>query len=438
MRWGTRTPWHDHTHDGAMGHKLSIVIFLLSILLLTGCTSYQPLPKSAYSDEDRQLFSSIPDELKSPTVEILYATDRARIVDKKKTIYGRDRSPSLAFGSARVNLGRDLSWDDVMTWTVSEGGARRAIEPRISSIVEISKLPPSPYPFTEGKDGRVILESTIAAQRDRAQRLFQEAIRQRLSRTERKSVEVLIHGVGDKFNETLIRTGVLHHLFGRQGVAVLYSWPAGQVGGLRGYSRDRESGEFTVFHLKEFFRTLTEVDEIGQINISAHSRGADVILTALRELIIEARASGSDPRKQLRIANLILIAPDLDSEVVSQRVNAEALNLALDRVTIYVNDRDAAISASSALFASDRRIGSYNPSQLTAMQRQRLEALGNVDIIAYSGQQGGFLGHSYYRAPVVLADVFLLLRGALPGGEHGRPLKPLGPSVWSIDDRYLQ
>jgi esterase/lipase superfamily enzyme len=70
----------------------------------------------------------------------------------------------------------------------------------------------------------------------------------------------------------------------------VYSWPAGQAGLLRGYSGDRESGEFTVFHLKEFIRTIAAIDEVEKINFSAHSRGTDVILTALRELIIEARA----------------------------------------------------------------------------------------------------------------------------------------------------
>ena len=111
---------------------------------------------------------------------------------------------------------------------------------------------------------------------------------------------------------------------------VLYSWPAGKAGLLTGYTHDRESGEFTVFHLKEFIRTVAAMGEIEQINITAHSRGTDVILTALRELVIEASASGNNPRKALKVENLVLIALDLDVEVTSQRTVAEALPLLWD------------------------------------------------------------------------------------------------------------
>ena len=38
----------------------------------------------------------------------------------------------------------------------------------------------------------------------------------------------------------------LWHFLGRQGVPILYTWPAG-FGGLRGYTRDRESGSSPSF-----------------------------------------------------------------------------------------------------------------------------------------------------------------------------------------------
>ena len=253
----------------------------------------------------------------------------------------------------------------------------------------------------------------------------------------RKQVHMYIHGIKDEFGETLIRLAVGYHLFGRQDIPILYSWPAGEPGLLQAYTRDRESGEFTIFHLKQFLRTIAAMEEIEQINISAHSRGTDVILTALRELVIEARAAGRDPRKTLRIGNLVLIAPDLDVEVISQRATAEALTFAFGRVTIYVNEHDTAIRVSTQLFESDQRIGSVDPSELTDWQKRSLEQTNNIDVIFYSGGEGGFLGHSYYRAPVILADIFLLFEGKLPGAANGRPLAPLGDSMWSIDDNYL-
>lgn len=174
------------------------------------------------------------------------------------------------------------------------------------------------------------------------------------------------------------------------------------------------------------------------MNVTAHSWGTDIILTALRELVIESRASAVDPLQSLKIGHLVFLAPDLDMEVTSQRAMAEALNLAVGRLTIYVNDNDAAIAASTQLFASESRLGGVDPSNLTEQQRRALEETDNIDVVFYSGKEDGALGHSYYQAPAILADIFLLFDGKLPGAEYGRPLKRLGNSMWGIDDEYLQ
>ena len=96
-----------------------------------------------------------------------------------------------------------------------------------------------------------------------------------------------------------------------------------------GYFADRESGEFTIFHLKEFVRLIASSPEVERIHILAHSRGTDVTTTALRELVIEARAAGKNPRESLRIANLVLAAPDIDFDVVRQRLMAEKFGPAI-------------------------------------------------------------------------------------------------------------
>ncbi|MHC4102689.1 MAG: alpha/beta hydrolase [Planctomycetota bacterium] len=78
----------------------------------------------------------------------------------------------------------------------------------------------------------------------------------------------------------------------REGVAIAYTWPAGLPGLLQGYNYDRESSEFTVFHLKQLVRALVSMSEVEGISLLAHSRGTDGAITALRELVIEARAGG--------------------------------------------------------------------------------------------------------------------------------------------------
>jgi esterase/lipase superfamily enzyme len=415
-----------------------VLFSAFAVLVVTGCAEQRPMPVEVYGEESRSLFENLPVPLKSTEVDVLYATDRAPDSDQEILLYGNDRSFSLAFGFARVNLGKDLSWDDLVAWSQSQNPAQGDIEPSVASVTEVSRLPSSPYPYTLDKNGQLVLGAQFSQQITTAQGLIQNTIRKRLELTQQKNILLHVHGIKSRFGDTLIDAALTYHLFGRQGVPIVYSWPAGQRGLLRGYTGDRESGEFTVFHLKEFIRTIAAIDEVEKINFTAHSRGTDVILTALRELIIEARASGKDPHKSLKLSNLILIAPDIDASVASQRVIAEALTFSLDRITVYTNNHDGAIAIATKLFASSQRLGNYDVSEVTERQEESLKRLRNADIIFYSGEGGGLLKHSYYQSPAMLADYFLLLEGKKPGASNGRPLEPLGEYMWGMDDNYLK
>jgi esterase/lipase superfamily enzyme len=417
---------------------ISILFLALSVSVIISCTGLQPVPVEAYGEENAILFNKLPAPLKSTEVDVLYTTDRAPDSDQGILMYGNDRSSSLGFGLARVNLGKDLSWDDLVSWSLSQNPEPVDIEPFVTSVTEIARLPSSPYPYEPDKNGQPVLGAEFSKQLNTAQEIIQNTIRKRLELTERKNILLHVHGIKTSLGNSLIDAALTYHLYGRQDVPIAYSWPAGQAGMLRGYSGDRESGEFTVFHLKEFIRTIAAIGEVEKINFSAHSRGTDVILTALRELIIEARASGKDPRRSLKLSNLILLAPDIDASVASQRVIAEALTFSLDRITVYTNNHDGAIAAATKLFASSQRLGNYDVGDVTERQKKSLKRFKNYDIIFYSGEGGGLLEHSYYRSPAMLADYFLLLEGKKPGASNGRPLEPLGEYMWGIDDNYLK
>jgi esterase/lipase superfamily enzyme len=419
--------------------KVIFILFLaLAVSITTSCAGQQPIPVEAYGDESATLFENLPTPLKSAELDVLYATDRAPDSDQEILLYGNDRSSSLAFGFARVSLGKDLSWNDLVSWSQSKNPEPVDIEPFVTSVTEVARLPSSPYPYELNKNGQPILGAQFSQQLNRAQATIQNTIRKRLELTERKNIYLHVHGIKSQLGDTLIDAAFTNHLFGRQGVPIVYSWPAGQPGLLRGYTGDRESGEFTIFHLKEFIRTITAIDEVEKINFTAHSRGTDVILTALRELIIEARASGKDPNRSLKLSNLVLLAPDIDASVAGQRVIAEALTFSLDRLTVYTNDHDGAIAIATKLFANSQRLGNYDVSKVTERQKESLKRFKNYDIIFYSGEGGGLLEHSYYRSPAMLADYFLLLEGKKPGASNGRPLEPLGEYIWGMDDNYLK
>ena len=175
--------------------------------------------------------------------------------------------------------------------------------------------------------------------------------------------------------------------------------------------------------------------------------GTDVISTALRELFIEATAAGEDPHSLYRIANFILAAPDVDVEVLSQRMIAERIGFNVDRTTIYTSSEDKATRLSELLFSSISRVGRLVKEQQGQLKNQNYDMYrvmaqqmitNNLSFIEVQGESN-FFGHNYFHSnPAVSSDLMMLLRyGASPGIEHGRPLKPAGPNAWIIsDDTY--
>lgn len=212
-------------------HKpLRIIACVFSMLVLAGCVTHEPMPQTVYGGQYQTLFMDIPDSLKSSKVDVLYVTDRALDEERGILLYGSDRSFSLAFGVARVNLGKDLSWDDLVAWTMTQGATESDIEPEVESVTEITRLPPSPYRYVLDQNSQPVLDPAIASKRQAVQKQIQEIVSSRLGLSERKQIHIHIHGIRDQFGETLIRLAMSHHVYGRQGVPILYSWPAGALG----------------------------------------------------------------------------------------------------------------------------------------------------------------------------------------------------------------
>jgi esterase/lipase superfamily enzyme len=206
---------------------------------------------------------------------------------------------------------------------------------------------------------------------------------------------------------------------------------------LGGYTHDHESGEFTGYHLRQFLKTVASCPDLKKIHLIAHSRGTDVLMTALRELNIEYQAAGTPTRSALKLGNLVLAAADLDMEVVSQRIGAEGLALVPQRVTLYVSASDRAIQVADILFGSRRRLGQLRYADLSPKQRASLAATPQLQIID-AQVSAGFLGHDYFfSSPAVSSDLILLMRDDRnAGAENGRPLIKRQESYWEIRDEY--
>lgn len=414
-----------------------------SILALAGCAAAISACQSATRLSQTPVilanavvdpFKWVAEEQKTNKVDVFYATDR----QPGETLNGRPtytykRSKSLAFGSCVVEIGKNLPWKELIEQSET---LRRTLSLPLSiqSVEEQGRFPETPLKVV---DGGIDDPQDVAAQAEAVEKIHREMAR-RLAQTPQKVAYVLVHGYNNSFDDAAFVMAEVWHFLGRGGVPVVYTWPAG-IGGLRGYTYDRESGEFTNYHLKQFLKALATCPGLEKIQIISHSRGTDVITTALRELFIESRAAGRDPRTEYKIENLVLAAPDMDFDVVVQRGNAERIFFGVGRLTIYVSKYDRALGFSDWFFQGVRRLGQLGHDDLSDQMRANMAKIDRVDVINVTARTD-FMGHGYFHTnPNVSADLVLLLRDNLDAGAaHGRPLQEVAPHFWALPPGYPQ
>ena len=413
----------------------SLRLAVLALAALGGCQmQLMPTPNLyVYSDENP--WAGLPLELQGTTVDLLYLTDREPIERKDGSIeYGYGRSWSLAYGSVDVEIGKDATWEELVA--ASRGPKRKGSWPlKVTSIAELGRFPKTPLPLIE-RGGEIILDPEASTKIEEAEARFREEVRRRLALTPTKEVFVYVHGFNNTFEYAAFVFSELWHFAGRQGVPIMYSWPAASPGLLRGYTHDRESGEFSVHHLKQTFDMLAAFPEIEHINVLAHSRGTDVAGTALRELLIQARAAGEDPRQKYRIATIVMASADVDFDIISQRFGAVQFFQITERMTLYVSKHDQALGLADWLFSSRARLGKIRPDDYDPYARAILARIKGVNAVVDARVKTSGLGHSYYHSnPAVSSDLILTLWHHAAPGSTQRPLKEVMPGYWVLDEQ---
>jgi esterase/lipase superfamily enzyme len=404
----------------------------LAALLLCACQPQLMPTPNIYSTGRYELFEDVAPPLRSSGVDILYVTDRGPIEKKGELAgYGYERCRSVAFGSCTVEIGKGLTWDELLQESTAPRRSK-SLPLHVRQVNEMGRLPETPWLMTD-QDGRLVDDPATVARSNEVGQRFGDELRRRLALTPSKDVFIYVHGFHNSFEQSVEIIAEFWHFGGRVGVPIVYSWPAGSPGLLRGYNHDRESGEFTIHHLKRFLRLVASVPEVQRIQIIGHSRGTDVITTALRELLFEDTGAGRDTRQTLRIDNVVLASPDLDLDVFFQRFPAERFFHVARHLTIYVSAKDKAIGMAQWLYRSHRRVGDVEPEDFSADEEELLTRIGAYDIVDAKVKTGA-LGHSYYHSnPAVSSDLLLLLRYGARAGSPQRPLKQVIPGYWVLD-----
>ena len=432
--------------------RLIVAIALATLLSLAGCATTHPLmptPALYTGPQAKPLFTQAPIEVRTPPLDLLFITDRAPATSPDDPEpYTADRSRSMAFGSTTILFGEGMTWDALVKQSL-QVERKPSVDLKLGPTKELGRYPRIPYAVTVTPEGLTRAPAVIDAH-EAANRALQAEIARRLALSPRKEMVLYIHGVKNSFSEAAFTMGELCHFLGREFVCGIFTWPAGgKHGVLFGYEEDYESSTFAVEHLRKVIRTIADTPGLERIHILAHSRGTDVLATALSELSFESYMQQTTLPRRLKLGNVVLLAPDLDVEVAPEKIlaiisdpdvpygatpDAHAVFRALSpfHLTIYVSPDDKALATSSWLFGSLARLGRVDTTTLTPEQISLAASLGFLDVIQIRGTTDLF-GHGYFVSnPRVSGDLIAMIRYGLKPNEPGRPLEEVERPFWRV------
>ena len=213
------------------------------------------------------------------------------------------------------------------------------------------------------------------------------------------NIVLYIHGYNIGFEKSCRRASVFQRNLDLRHRMLLFSWPAN--GNVINYTLDEADLAWSVFHIERLLKDLIERFGAGRIDIVGHSLGARGIINAIARL---------DPHGPKPVINeLVLIAPDIDTEIFGQLL-PEILPQAR-RITLYASDNDHALRLSQEVHGYPR----------LGQGGSLLKVYPGVETIDVSdlGQRvaSGHIYHLYN--PIVAADIARLLNQGAPA--DGRP-----------------
>ena len=320
---------------------------------------------------DRQFKRSAPAPEVEPnytTVRVFYATDRDA-TGGPDIQYGTGRS-SLTYGVCDVTIPNDHQLGEVESpkwWR---------------------------FEFREDPKQHVVLKRV---QKEEPDQLFSQ-LKERVMASSGKNAFVFVHGYNTTFADAAKRTAQITYDLKFEGAPVFYSWPS--QGTVEGYPVDENNVDWATQDLQSFLTDFIAQTNADNIFLIAHSMGSRALTRAFQNLV------AADPTVRNRIREVILAAPDIDTDVFKRDI-APALTGAPGHrtsVTLYASSRDKALMLSKR-FHGYARVGDSTKSILTVQ---------GVDTIDASAVDTSFLGHSYFAGTrSVLEDIYALMTSHL-------------------------
>src|SRR5262245_38618797 len=189
----------------------SVIFFAAIALILAGCATSHPMmptPAIYTGNQPKPLFTTAPSRGTSPTLDLLFVTDRAPASNiEEGSAYTAERSRQIVFGSAIVRFGDDVAWDELLKESTA---TERAVPLNLSlgPTKELGRFPRIPYELVLGPAGLSRLPAIVDAH-EKAKAELQAEIQRRLSVAPRKEVVLYVHGYHNSFEDAAVTMGEL-------------------------------------------------------------------------------------------------------------------------------------------------------------------------------------------------------------------------------------
>jgi esterase/lipase superfamily enzyme len=309
-------------------------------------------------------------------VTVLAATTRQRATSDPGAMFSELRADSVSYATVAVSIPPD--------------GARKVGE------VQWPAAPPG----DPGRDFVTVSAGYLDAN------AFARSLTTEIKAGKSTKVLVFVHGFNNRFDDAVYRLAQIVHDANTPAIPVLFTWPSRGRIGLRSYTYDRESANFSRDALEDLLAFLDRNPAITEVDLLAHSMGNWVALEALRSRAIR------NPARPGKLRNVLLVAPDVDVDVF--RTQIRRIGPKGPRFFLFVSQDDRALSLSRTIWGDVPRLGDIDPAAEPYRSELEKEHIVVFDLTTLA--RGGDDAHS--RAFEQADTVVRLLRDRLGQGQE--------------------
>jgi esterase/lipase superfamily enzyme len=381
---------------GARERRAVLILAGVVAILVTGCQTpvrLMPTPV-AFSASDIDPFSGAQTKVARTDVPVLYATNRAALVDWPEPIFTALPGAELRVGIAHVRIG-----DDPLDWETLH---------RLSTSDDVEQRPIVRFDWLESK-GTLPLTGSSRAQEPA--HTFFRLVDHALGLSPGREIVVYVHGANSPVPRAVAQAAQFQHFATRRVVVVSFMWPS--AGSILRYLTDVGNAAASVEPFAQLLQALAANTSASSISVLSYSAGAKIVGPALAKLAASGGGSPAAVREKLRLRNVYYAAPDADTRLFVDQMR-EYIDV-VGRVTVAVNRRDSALRVSQLVHRASRAgrpdADELDPGQrsfLIDASRRLVIDLVEVDPDAIPGLARR--SHAFwYEHPWVSSDVIALL-----------------------------